>query len=63
MRLTPEQDRALSELAAAQGLSKQEATVRAIEDAVARSRHTARVADSAAKMSGRYADLIERLGR
>jgi len=36
LRLTEEQDRALTELAKAQNISKQEAVVRAIDDYVAR---------------------------
>ena len=42
LRLTDEDERALAALAAAQGISKQEATVRAIRDAAARGLHEAK---------------------
>ncbi len=63
LRLTEEQDLALTLLAQAEGVSKQEATVRAILEAAARRRHEARVSDLSATARVRYADLLERLGR
>ena len=63
LRLTEEQDRALELLAQAQGVSKQEAAVRAITDAAARRVHDERVQELSAAARERYADLLDRLGR
>ena len=60
LRLTDEDERALAALAAAQGISTQEATVRAIRDAAARGLHEAKVSAQARE---RYADVLDRLGR
>lgn len=61
LRLTADQERALSLLAEADGVSKQEATVRAIMDAAARKVRSDRVADLSAHGRERYADLLARL--
>ena len=63
LRLTEAQDQALTELARCQGISKQEATARAIEEASARIAHEDRVTAASAKMRARYAELIDRLGQ
>ena len=63
LRLTDEDERALALLAEAQGISKQEATVRAIRDAAARRVHEDRVSELSAAARARYADVLERLGR
>lgn len=63
LRLTDDDERALALLAEAQGVSKQEATVRAIRDAAARSVHENRVRELSAAARERYADVLERLGR
>ncbi|HNV41890.1 MAG TPA: CopG family transcriptional regulator [Ornithinibacter sp.] len=63
LRLTDEDERALAALAAAQGISKQEATVRAIRDAAARGLHEAKVSELSAQARERYADVLDRLGR
>ena len=63
LRLTDEQDRALELLAKADGVSKQEAAVRAITDAAARRVHDDRVRELSAAARERYADLLDRLGR
>jgi len=63
LRLTDEDERALALLAEAQGISKQEATVRAIRDAAARRVHEHRVSELSAAARARYADVLERLGR
>ena len=55
LRLTDEDERALAALAAAQGISKQEATVRAIRDAAARGLHEAKVSELSAQARERYA--------
>lgn len=63
LRLTDEDERALAALAATQGISKQEATVRAIHEAVARRVRRDKVAALSASARDRYADLLDRLGR
>ncbi len=63
LRLSDEDERALTLLAEAQGVSKQEATVRAIREAAARRVHQDRVRDLSAQARARYAEVIERLGR
>ncbi len=63
LRLTEEQDRALELLAQADGVSKQEAAVRAITDAAARRVHDDRVRELSAVARERYSDLLDRLGR
>lgn len=63
LRLTPEDERLLASLAEAEGVSRHEATLRAIRDAAARQGHEARVADLSARARERYADVLERLGR
>lgn len=63
LRLTDEDEQALALLAQSQGISKQEATVRAIRDAAARRGHEDRVSELSAQARTRYADVLERLGR
>lgn len=63
LRLTEEQERALTMLAEADGVSKQEATIRAITEAAARRLHESRVSDLSASARERYADLLDRLGK
>ncbi len=63
LRLSPEDERALAALAEAEGVSKQEATLRAIREAAARRGHEARVQQLSAAARQRYADLLDRLGR
>ena len=63
LRLTEEQDRALTLLAEADGISKQEAACRAIVDAAARRTRDARVRELSEHGRSRYADLLERLSR
>lgn len=63
LRLTDEDEQSLALLAQAQGISKQEATVRAIRDAAARWAHEDHVRELSAKARARYADVLERLGR
>jgi len=63
LRLTDEQHAALTALAAAQGISKNEAAVRAIHDSASRiSRHD-RIATSTDRAVARYGDLLDRLGQ
>jgi hypothetical protein len=61
LRLSAEQEHALALLAEADGVSKQEATVRAIMEAAARKVRGDRVAELSAQGRERYADLLARL--
>lgn len=63
LRLTQGDERALAALAAAEGVSKHEATVRAIREAAAVRGHRAKVDELSAGARTRYADLLDRLGR
>jgi len=63
LRLTEDQDRALTLLAEADGVSKQEAACRAIVDAAGRRTQDARVRELSAHARARYADLLDRLAR
>lgn len=63
LRLTPEDEQILAELARKEGVSRQEATVRAIREAAARRGHEEQVRQLSAHGRARYADLLERLGR
>ncbi len=62
LRLNPEDERALALLAEADGVSKQEATVRAIHEAASRRLRRDKVASLSAAARERYADLLDRLG-
>ncbi|MFT4217060.1 MAG: CopG family transcriptional regulator [Micropruina sp.] len=63
LRLSPEDDRALTLLAEADGVSKQEATVRAIHEAAGRRVRRDKLAELSAGARERYADLLDRLGQ
>ena len=63
LRLTPEDERVLAVLAAEDGISRQEATIRAIHEVAARRGHERKVRALSAAARGRYADLLDRLGR
>lgn len=63
LRLSDDDARTLRELAAADGVSQQEATVRAIRETAARRGHEATVRELSEKGRARYADLLDRLGR
>ena len=63
LRLTEFDEQVLTALAEADGVSKQEATIRAIREAAARRGHQAKVADASGRVRNRYAHLIERLGQ
>lgn len=63
LRLEPEDERALALLAEAEGLSKQEATVRAIREAAARRIREDRVRQLSAAARARYGDLLDRLAQ
>lgn len=63
LRLSDDDEKALALLAKAEGVSKQEATVRAIREAAARRIHEDRVSELSARARARYSELIERLGQ
>lgn len=62
LRLTQEDERILARLAQEAGVSRQEATIRAIREVAARRGHEAAVTDASARARARYADLLRRLG-
>lgn len=61
--LEPEDEKALALLAEAEGVSKQEATVRAIREAAARRLREDKVRLLSTAARARYADLLDRLGQ
>ena len=63
LRLTPDDEKALALLAAADGISRQEATVRAIHEAANRRVRADRVKELSSKARDRYAALLDRLGQ
>lgn len=63
LRLSEDEQGALRDRAAAEGISMQDAARRAIRDYVARSEHRSRVAAAAELITDVHADAIERLGR
>ena len=63
LRLNEQQEQALAALAAADGVSKQEAALRAITDAAARRGHVSRVREASASGRERYAALLDRLAQ
>lgn len=63
LRLTPEDEQALALLAEADGVSKQEATVRAIREAASRRLRRERIAALSTNARDRYAELLDRLGK
>jgi hypothetical protein len=63
LRLSPADDRLLADLAASEGVSKQEATLRAIRETAARGGHESRVRELSAQARERYAEVLDRLGR
>nr|WP_300146855.1 CopG family transcriptional regulator [Propionicimonas sp.] len=63
LRLDPEDEAALALLTEAEGISKQEATVRAIREAAARRVREDEVRQLSAAARARYADLLDRLGQ
>ena len=63
LRLSEDEQGALRDRAAAEGISMQDAARRAIRDYVARSEHRSRVAAAAELITEVHADAIDRLGR
>jgi predicted transcriptional regulator len=62
LRTDTELDTALTELAAAEGTSRQEVIRRAVLDRFERTTHRNRVKDSSERMSARWGDVLDRLG-
>jgi hypothetical protein len=62
LRTDAELDRALTELAAAEGISKQEVVRRAVLDRYERAGHAAAVEASASRLAERWGDVLDRLG-
>jgi len=63
LRLTEDDERVLAALADSQGMSRQEATIRAIHEVAERRGHERKVSEASARARSRYADVIERLGQ
>ena len=62
LRTDAELERALAELADAEGTSRQEIVRRAVLERYERAGHAARVEQSSARMIERWGDVLERLG-
>lgn len=62
LRTDAELDAALTELAEAEGTSKQEVIRAAVLERRARMDHSTKVTDSAARLLDRWKDVIDRLG-
>lgn len=63
LRLTDEEQQALRDRAAAEGISMQDVARRAIRDYVARSEHRTKVSSATDLIVDVHAEAIERLGR
>ena len=63
LRLTDEERTALREIAAAEGISMQDAARRAVREYVAAREHRARVESAADRILDAHGDALERLGR
>ena len=63
LRLTDDEQQALRQLAAAEGISMQEAARRAVRDYVIRSQHRHRVGDAAGRIMEAHADALYQLGQ
>jgi plasmid stability protein len=63
LRLTDDEQAALRERAAIEGVSMQEAARRAVRDYVARGRHREQVSAAARRVMSAHADALDRLGR
>lgn len=63
LRLNDQEQQALKDRAAAEGISMQDVARRAIRDYVARSEHRTRVSAAAGLIMDVHADALDRLGR
>jgi plasmid stability protein len=62
LRLTDDEQAALRERAAAEGISMQDAARRAVREFVVRGQHRDRVSDAAKRVMDSHADALRRLG-
>jgi len=62
LRLTEDEQEALRERAAAEGVSMQDAARRAVRDYITRAAHGDRVGDAARRVVDAHADALRRLG-
>lgn len=63
LRLTDDEQAALRERAAAEGISMQDAARRAVREYVVRGLHRERVSAAARRVMEAHADALDRLGR
>lgn len=63
LRLSEADEGALARLAEEEGISRNEAALRAIREAAARRGHEAKIAELSERARLRYADVLERLGQ
>lgn len=63
LRLTEDDERVLARLAQDEGISRQEATIRAIHEVAERRGHERKVIDASQRARARYADVLDRLGQ
>ena len=63
LRLTEDEQTALRERAAADGISMQEAARRAVREYVARAEHREQVSAAAARVMAAHGEAFDRLGR
>ncbi len=63
LRLTDEEQAALRERAAQEGISMQDAARRAVREYIARGEHRRRVSSAAERVRTAHAEALERLGR
>jgi plasmid stability protein len=63
LRLSDDEQAALRERAAAEGVSMQDAARRAVREYVARGHHRDRVAAAAERVVGAHREALDRLGR
>jgi predicted transcriptional regulator len=63
LRLTDDEQAALQERAAAEGISMQEAARRAVREYVARHAHRDRISAAAERVIGAHGEALERLGQ
>lgn len=63
LRLTPDEDRTLTLLAEAEGVSKQVAAVRAITDRAARLSRDEKIRELARETIAEYGELLDRLAQ
>ena len=63
LRLTDDEQAALRERAAREGISMQDAVRRAVREYLSRGEHRARVAAAAGRVKTAHAEALERLGQ